>query len=921
MSHKNRIARHGLIGTLLLGAVLAAGCNKQTPASLVAEAKTYQQKGDDKAAIIQLKNALQAAPDNVEARYLLGTLYARNGDPASAEKELRRALALGMNPAQVKPEIARALFAQGEYQKVLDDTAADPQTAPLLAMRGNAFLALNRFDDAKASFNRAAELKPDLPEALIGQGKSAVADKDLTAATQYSDQAIAKNPQNPEAWIFRGDLLRTQRKVPEALAAYDSALKLQPTNSSIRIVKANLEITAGKFADARADIEAARKIAPNSLGVLYVQALLEFSEGRNAAALETIQKVLRGAPDHMPSVLLAGSIQYALGATQQSEQDFKKYLTNNPGNMYASKMLAASLMKNGDTTHAITLLEPALQRNPQDPQLWLLAGETHMKARNFVKANEYFNKANQLAPGASAVHTALGMSKLAQGDADDGVSELEKAAAMNDKSPQAGVMLVATYMRQKQFDKAMAAAKALEKTDPKNPLPLNLQGGIHMARNDKAAARAVFGRALALQPNYFPAVSNLAQIDVSDKKFDDARKRLETYLAANKKDLQAMVALANVAVAAGKPDEAAATLERAVAENPDSVQAMRALASYYMQSNQKAKAVTMIAKMQKARPTDTEVLELLAQAQMQSGDTKSALDSYTRLAAANPESAPTQFRIAAIQMQLKDTNAAAASLDRALRLDPNYPEAQAALANVEAGRGNYEAALVAARKLQAQQANAPGGYVLEGDILGAKGDFAGAIKPYERAVALDNSGIALRKLHFVLTRAGKGAEADARLQKWLVAHPGDVQTRMYVAQNAIGTAQNKSAVTQLEAVVRDDPKNAAALNNLALAYQQEKDARALATAEKAYALLPDNAAVIDTLGWVLSESGNTARGLPLLHKANTLSPRSSEIRFHLAQALAKSGDKAAARKELSMLIESDEKFARLDDAKALMKQL
>ena len=58
---------------LLLGAL--GGCGKtQSAESLVAEAKQFIQKGDTKAAVIQLKNALLKNPSDVEARLTLGAL-------------------------------------------------------------------------------------------------------------------------------------------------------------------------------------------------------------------------------------------------------------------------------------------------------------------------------------------------------------------------------------------------------------------------------------------------------------------------------------------------------------------------------------------------------------------------------------------------------------------------------------------------------------------------------------------------------------------------------------------------------------------------------------------------------------------------------------------------------------------------------
>ena len=72
---------------------------------------------------------------------------------------------------------------------------------------------------------------------------------------------------------------------------------------------------------------------------------------------------------------------------------------------------------------------------------------------------------------------------------------------------------------------------------------------------------------------------------------------------------------------------------------------------------------------------------------------------------------------------------------------------------------------------------------------------------------------------------------------------------------------------------------------------------------------------------MLVEQGDTARGLPLLQKASSQAPNAMEIRYHLAQALHKSGDKAGARRELDKLLASDTPFAHADEARALLKTL
>jgi Flp pilus assembly protein TadD len=69
--------------------------------------------------------------------------------------------------------------------------------------------------------------------------------------------------------------------------------------------------------------------------------------------------------------------------------------------------------------------------------------------------------------------------------------------------------------------------------------------------------------------------------------------------------------------------------------------------------------------------------------------------------------------------------------------------------------------------------------------------------------------------------------------------------------------------------------------------------------------------VIDTLGWALVRTGDTKRGVELIHAASNLAPTNSEIRLHLATAMIKAGDKVGARRELETLLSKLEKSSPL----------
>lgn len=905
---------------LLLGGL--AGCGKtETSESLVAEAKQFIQKGDNKAAVIQLKNALLKNPSDVEARLTLGALYNGMGDAVSAEKEFRKAAELGAGPDQTVLGLATALMAQNQFQKVLDETAATSAgKSDLLVLRGDANLGLGKPDLARQSYEQALQVNPKSSAALIGMARHALTQRDMEGAKRLAEQAAADSPNDAAVWMLKGALLRAEGKPAEALAAYDQALKVDPAHRSANIEKAQIEIVMRKFEAAQADINAAKKGTPGSLTVLYTQALLDHAQNKHVAAKESLQRILRVAPDHMPSVLLAGSVEHALESMPQAEQHLKKYVETVPGNTYARKLLVSTLIKLGNISEAQAMLAPLMADADKDPQVLALAGELAMHARDFGKAADYLERAAKMAPKTAALRTSLAMSKLAQGDDARAIAELEESTRLDSKSTKAGTLLVLTEMRLKRYDKALAAANAMEAQQPKDPVIQNLKGGVYLSKGDVANARASFEKAMALDPTFFPAASNLAKLEMREKKPEMARKHLTAYLEKNKKSVEAMSGLAELAQLEGKAAEVTQWREKAQAENPDAVLPAMLLVNHYLRSGARDKALTLVRKFQVANPKNPELLDLLGQAQMANGDHAGALESYSKLTGMLPKSATAQFRLASVHMALNNPTAASADLKKALSLDPNFLEAQLTQAELAARSGKLDEGLAIARQIQKQRPTEGVGYTLEGSLLQGQGKDAQAVRAYERALVLSNNVLIKTKLHSAMVRSGKASEADARLAQWKKQLPGDPVIAMYVADTLLANKQYKEAIAQLEPMLQKAPNNPVLLNNLAWAYQQVKDPRALKTAERALAGAPDSPSILDTLGNILVEQGDHKRGLGYLQTAVVKSPTDATIRFHLAQALAKSGDKAAARKELDQVM-SSKGFDKMDEARALQQSL
>lgn len=176
----------------MLAAGLSGCLKSETSATLVAQAQQFLQKGDSRAALIQLKNAADKSPQDGEIRLLLARVYNDNSEAALAEKEVRKALSLKVERARALPQLLRALLAQDKAKEALAVSEADAASAgpALLAVRGDAWLALGDGAKAREAYAQALAGEPGQADALLGQARLAQQAGDRAAALALAEQAL-----------------------------------------------------------------------------------------------------------------------------------------------------------------------------------------------------------------------------------------------------------------------------------------------------------------------------------------------------------------------------------------------------------------------------------------------------------------------------------------------------------------------------------------------------------------------------------------------------------------------------------------------------------------------------------------------------------------------------------------------------------
>jgi putative PEP-CTERM system TPR-repeat lipoprotein len=361
-------------------------------------------------------------------------------------------------------------------------------------------------------------------------------------------------------------------------------------------------------------------------------------------------------------------------------------------------------------------------------------------------------------------------------------------------------------------------------------------------------------------------------------------------------------------------------LERAVRVDPAAVEPRLQLIGAQIRGGEHAAALATAQQGVAARPDSAELLATLGNVQASSGDIRQAIATYQRLAEVQPRSPLPHLRLAELQQAARDPNAARQSYQRALAIAPDLLPAQRGLITLEAAAGRTQQALALARTVQAVPAHAAAGWLYAGEIEAARKNWAPAIAAYRTSLKLEDTVETTLKLHQALIGAKQITEAERLLTDWTSGHPGNPAMLAYRGNLAIGRGDYPAAEGFYAEIVKMQPDNAVAQNNMAVILGKLNKPDALAYAEKANALQPKQPAFMDTLATLLAESGQVDKAIELQKRALELQPGNHALRLNMARLFLRAGQKSHARRELEQLAKLGDRFPQ-SQVERLKKEL
>jgi len=928
-----RLLLAAALGALTCGPVLNAPAyaaigssdnarNSQNPSGLgdlLRKAHQAMQQGHPNVAVIYLKNAAALAPRNNDVRIELGYAYLRSGDYVSAIRELRAVRQAGAPDDKVLPILFDAMLGHNEGQALLDQfpAPADSDRSPLAAAtwrsRAMAQLQLSHPDQASDSIDHALAVSRDAPS-LVLKARIAKDQNDLGTAAKLSDEAFAKAPTDATVLLLRVTMMQLTNKLGDALGAANSLVKLYPANPLSLLSRASVYIQMSQDAKAMTDVDAALGKWKNLPQAEYYKALLLERAKDTKGAWNVAQALPPEFTGSRPEVsVLVAQMASLAGHSDLAINILAGAVAKFPDTVEPRIQLAAQYLRMNNPQRALDYLLP--MRETSEPRAMVLLGQAYAMQKQYAKSAEYFEKASASGFGGDLLKRQIAASSLRSGDINEAIKQLKD---LNEHQPGDQVtagLLITALLRSGDAPGAKSVADKFVAAAPKNPYGPVFQGQLAMVTQDFNGAIAAFNRSLALDPKFTLALYDRAAARAAHGDYMGANGDYQAVLKADPKNVMALIRVAEVNLRMGQEKTAEAILKQAVAVDPKSGSANLALSSFYISRNRLNDAGTTIDAFVKAVPNDINGQMVQAEIQLAKGQTDAALAEFRRLANARPDAPQIQLMLGTTLVAKKDSAGAIAAFKKALEISPKFELARSTLIRYALATNNGPVALAAAQDGVKQNPGIQSDLVLATTLIALKNDSQ-AEKALSQSQAQRPSEAGAILYSQVLRRAKKVKQADGVLTDWIAKHPNDTAARLEFAQQVMA-GNPAAAELQFRAVVKLQPDNMVALNNLSWMLQKKDTKQALAYAEQAAKLAPNSAPILDTLGWVKWQAKDSAGALPVLEKAYAADGKNPEIAYHLAVVLDANGRREEAKRTLSGVLSSPVPFDERAEAEAL----
>jgi len=626
----------------------------------------------------RLQALLHDSPQNAGALHALALTELKLGDSKGAEQHLEQAIAAAPQELVFAIALAEVKLRQKDTktaESVLLKTTRDfPKSADALVILGRLYAKLNRAADSEEQFRRALLLDPNhgaavfnLATLLYQTGRKQDAEPFFRRLSGFSDKALQP---------AYGNYLFQEGRRDEAVQECERLAKLDPDDRVARSRLVAVYQAVSRLADAQRVLGEALKRKANDLDALLQRGELSLDSGKFDEAEADLNKVVRLKPDSPEVHYVLAKLHQARGASLSQRQELGEALRLDPLRLQVRIELATQLIAGKASQAALDTLNQA----PEEQKNLL----PFIEQRNWA-----FLSLGRWAEARKGVDLGLASARTLDLLLQDAVlkfsgkhytearQSVREALAKSPEDLRALRILVASYGAENQTHKAIADVRAYAAQHSESAAVQYFLGTLLLQAGDQTQAKQALAAAKAANPDYTPADLSLAQIDLLQSNWGDARRELTAILSAKGENSQAHLWLGMVEASVGNQEAAIAHFRKVTEIQPNNALALNNLAYFLAESGHTDEALTYAQKAKELDPASADIEDTLGWVLYHKGVYPLAV-KYLELADRKKSTAQGKFHLAMAYLKAGDKERGRVALNAATRLDPKLPEARRA---------------------------------------------------------------------------------------------------------------------------------------------------------------------------------------------------------------------------------------------------
>lgn len=377
-----------------------------------------------------------------------------------------------------------------------------------------------------------------------------------------------------------------------------------------------------------------------------------------------------------------------------------------------------------------------------------------------------------------------------------------------------------------------------------------------------------------------------------------ALETMSTLRDLHEDDADVNLVLSRLALELGKTDEAMAAADKALELDADNSEAVVIKARILSDSGRSAEGFEVLTSALEKSPDDNQLRLGYTTLLIESGRFEQAAREMETLYESAGDDPDVMLSISMLALETRRIDAARKYFEKLVSLGAHLDVSHYYLGRIADTRQEFETAIQHYSNVQAgtHQLDAS---IRVAELTGLLGDTdAARTQLHLLAASTGDPAVRTRLIRAeatVLQQGDQHSEALAVLSDGLEEYPADPDLRYNRALLAENLGDHELFIADMRALIEADPGNAHALN--ALGYHFANENINLDEAEeflvRANELLPDDPAILDSLGWLKYRRGNHEDSITLLRQAWSLL-QDAEIAAHLGEVLWVSGEQDSA---------------------------